>query len=144
MEKIFVKNASENSKVAELILEILRSKKSNILFLMGNLGAGKTTFTHTLAKLLNTNNQVSSPTFVIQKIYNLEANNYGFKNIYHLDLYRLNSFEEIEDLGLLEETFNMKNLFVIEWPEKIREKLKNSVTIKINILSDGAREFEIV
>lgn len=143
MEKIIIKTADENTKIVELVLQKLKIKNSNLLLLIGDLGAGKTTFTSLLAKYLNTKFQVSSPTFVIQKIYNLDSNEYNFSKIYHLDLYRLGSVEEVLDMGLLEDIKQRENLYIIEWPEKILDIVSNYVKVTINTLPGDSREFEI-
>ncbi len=143
MEKIIIKNPQENTKIVELVLQKLANKNSNLVLLIGDLGAGKTTFTSLLAKSLNTKSQVSSPTFVIQKIYSLDSNQYNFSKIYHLDLYRLGTTEEIIDMGLLEDMENKNNLYVVEWPEKIFDIVTNYVKVNINTLSDNSREFVI-
>lgn len=143
MEKLVCSFESENTKVVELIFKKLKEKNSNILLLIGTLGAGKTTLTYELSKHLNTMNQVSSPTFVIQKIYNLEKNKLNFSKIYHLDLYRLTDREEIDNLNLFEDINDKKNLFIIEWPEKVMNEFTNAVVIKIEVLNDDKRGFEI-
>lgn len=140
MEKLFAKTESENSKVARRIVEILKSEGINLLLLKGQLGAGKTTLTRQITKLLNAQQLADSPTFVLQKIYKLNENESGFARVVHIDLYRLSSNTEIEELAISEEVEDKETLVIVEWPEKYNfEKYKN-LTVEISEKDDG-REF---
>lgn len=143
MERIKCTSTKDNKKVIELIFKHITHKNSNLIFLCGNMGSGKTTLTYDIAKFLNTKHQVSSPTFVIQKIYNLKTNNYKFSKIYHIDLYRLIDISEINNLNLFEDTTDKKNLFIIEWPEKIKHLFKNYVNVNIKVYKNDARVFMV-
>jgi tRNA threonylcarbamoyl adenosine modification protein YjeE len=94
-----------------------RTGSATILALSGDLGAGKTTFAQGIARSLGVAEQVTSPTFVIEKIYQLE--NQKFSRLIHIDAYRLNDAHELEVLGWKEITADPANLIVIEWPEKV-------------------------
>lgn len=100
--------------VAEAILQQL---KHNILLLKGNLGAGKTTFTQFLLKSLGTRDEVNSPTYSIVNEYTTAKG-----KIFHFDLYRLKSIEEVYDIGM-EEYLDNSYLCIIEWPEVYEEDL---------------------
>jgi tRNA threonylcarbamoyladenosine biosynthesis protein TsaE len=76
-----------------------------ILFLTGNLAAGKTTLTAKIAKVRGVEGEVTSPTFSLQQCYN--------ENLYHYDLYRIENSEFME-LGLFEE-FDKDGWHIIEW-----------------------------
>ena len=89
----------------------------SILLLKGNLGAGKTTFTQNLLKKMGVIEQVSSPTYSIVNEYEI-----GNRKIYHFDLYRMNSIEEVFDMGM-EEYLDGGNFCIIEWPEIYEEEL---------------------
>ena len=84
------------------------------LFLSGDLGAGKTTLTRGLLRGFGHQGAVKSPTYTLVEPY--EEQRYS---IYHFDLYRINTPEEFEFLGVLE-YFDAVNLFVVEWAEKGR------------------------
>lgn len=88
--------------------------------LSGDLGAGKTTFSQCVAEALGVEDVVTSPTFVIQKIYRLpEAS--AFDHLIHIDAYRLEGGGELVDLGwhnLLDEP---TNIVLIEWPERVSD-----------------------
>lgn len=84
------------------------------LFLSGDLGAGKTTLTRGLLRGYGHQGAVKSPTYTLVEPY--EETRYS---IYHFDLYRINTPEEVEFLGVLE-YFEEVNLCVVEWAEKGR------------------------
>lgn len=85
-----------------------------VVALHGNLGGGKTTFTQGIAKGLGIKKRIISPTFVIVRTYKI-----GFKNFYHIDLYRVQSKNDIEGLGIEEILGNPENIVVIEWAERL-------------------------
>lgn len=89
-----------------------------IILLHGDLGAGKTTFVQGLAQGLGIPKRIISPTFVIIRTYKLD-NNSDLGNFYHIDLYRTETKQELEDLGLPEILANPHNIVVIEWAEKL-------------------------
>ena len=86
--------------------------KGSVLFLQGNLGAGKTTFVRGFLKALGHRASVKSPTFTIVETYRLTA---GL--VFHFDLYRIESPEELEWLGI-NEYFFRESIVLIEWAEK--------------------------
>lgn len=96
-----------------------RTDSATIIALSGDLGAGKTTFAQGIARALGVDENVTSPTFVIEKIYQLE--NQAFARLIHIDAYRLNDPHELEVLGWKEIIADPLNLIVIEWPEKVGE-----------------------
>ena len=107
-----------------------RLKSGDVLALYGDLGSGKTTFTAYLVSALGIEKRVQSPTFVILRRYAAETDE-KIKAVNHLDLYRVQSKEEIEDLGLAELFSEPNSIGVIEWPEIAQEFLPENV-IKIN------------
>lgn len=105
--------------------------KHNILLLKGNLGAGKTTFTQFLLKSLGSTDEVSSPTYAI-------VNEYEKPNgkIFHFDLYRMQSIDEVFDIGIYE-YLDSGNLCIIEWPEIFEEELQEFPFHQITIEYTG-------
>ncbi len=103
----------------EYAKEYFNISKSKILGLVGNLGTGKTVFTQGIAQALGINEIVNSPTFVLMKIY--KTKHQIFKQLVHVDAYRLTSAQELIDIGL-EEYFNRPDtLIVIEWADKVKK-----------------------
>ena len=136
MTEIFTKNANETKKVARLLAwEILKSKRGVIIGLVGELGAGKTTFIQSFAKGMKIKNRVTSPSFVLIKKYN---------NLYHIDCYRIKSYKDILTLDFQEIISNPKNIVLIEWAEKIKKILpKDTIWIRFKIVSEKERRIEI-
>ncbi len=92
-------------------------QKNDVITLKGDLGAGKTTFTRALIQALtNDTMEVLSPTFTLVQPY--ETKNF---TLWHYDLYRLKSKEEITEIGLQESLDN--GVSIIEWPEMIEALL---------------------
>ncbi len=90
--------------------------RSALVFLEGNLGAGKTTLTRGLLHALGHVGTVRSPTYTLVETYSLSAVQSAVQRVAHFDLYRLCSAEELEDLGFRD--YLEDALVLIEWPEK--------------------------
>ena len=97
------------------------SQSATLVTLSGELGAGKTAFTKAVATALGVEGVVTSPTFVLEKIYLLPQGN--FKRLIHIDAYRLESGKELAALGFDELMQDAGNLILLEWPEKVGESL---------------------
>jgi tRNA threonylcarbamoyladenosine biosynthesis protein TsaE len=114
-------------------------KEGDILALSGELGSGKTCFTGGLARGLGVseNYQITSPTFTL-------INEYPAKyRLYHFDVYRLNDYSDIEDLGY-EEYFSGKGVVVIEWAEKIAPIIpETAIFINFEYVDDNKRKITI-
>ena len=88
-------------------------KAGDIVFLQGDLGAGKTVFMKGIAKALNVSpDDVNSPTFILMNVY------HGKLPMYHFDLYRLEKPEELKSVQL-DEYFYGDGISIIEWPERL-------------------------
>lgn len=129
----------EIEKVAELFLCEIINKKANIVCLTGDLGAGKTTLMQNVGNLLGIENKMPSPTFVLRRDYKIE-NNY-FKNLIHIDAYRLDKPEMINQVLTKTEIENKENLIVIEWGERLN---KNIFDMVFEIKHMGENEREII
>jgi len=112
---------------------------ATVVALSGELGAGKTTFVQALAKELGVKDTVQSPTYVLMKSYPIAYKN--FKQLVHIDLYRLEKPEELAALRPENYISDPKNLLCVEWPERAGKLLpKPDITIKFS--SDGTGEGE--
>ncbi len=89
-------------------------KAGDNVFLFGDLGAGKTTLTQGMARGLGVSKKeyVRSPSFTLVNEYS------GRVPVFHIDLYRIDSAQDLENLGL-EETFSGKGVVIVEWAEKL-------------------------
>jgi len=107
--------------------------------LSGELGAGKTAFTKAVARALGVEETVTSPTFVLEKIY-LLADEQPFKRLIHIDAYRLEKGADLAPLGFDELMQDTDNLILIEWPEKVADALPTPA-VKISLVPhpDGSR-----
>ena len=139
----------EIPQISEKILtKILKTKNKNakVVALSGNLGAGKTTLTQELARQLGIREKIISPTFVIMKIYEINPkSNYfsNFKKLIHIDAYRLESAKEFSHIGWEELQNDKDNLIIIEWPEKVIERIPTSaINISLSHIDEENREIE--
>ena len=119
-------------------------KGGEIIELYGNLGAGKTIFTKGLAFGIGIREVVNSPTFVIMKIYKIKKKYYKIKNLVHIDAYRINSDEDVVDIGIKEYFNRDDTIIIIEWAENIKKIiLQKSIKIKIKIIDKNTRKIKI-
>ena len=109
-------------ELSQYLVNQCKKTNCNTILLKGELGAGKTTITQNIAIQLGVKTRVNSPTFTIAKKYTT-TDNY-FLNLCHYDLYRLSGKQELDELGILEEINNVKNVVVIEWPELIVKQIE--------------------
>ena len=116
-------SSKETEEIGEEIAKALivsesktRNHKGAIIFaLHGDLGSGKTTFTKGFFRGLGIKSRVKSPTFVIMRRSAIHGKN--FKNIFHIDAYRLRVLKDFSALDLKTIVADEKNIILIEWPE---------------------------
>ena len=116
------------------------ARRGLVIALSGDLGAGKTQFVRGLARGLGVAGRVHSPTFTLVNEYGG-----GRLTLFHLDLYRLETAEQIRSVGI-EEFLSPEGVSVIEWAERLEdggwkmEDGKKSVRVKIAILNETERK----
>lgn len=146
MQKVKItNNFLETVKVGEEIGK--KIKKGTIFALHGNLGSGKTTFVQGLARGLKIDKKIISPTFIIVRKYELPATRQAPqpRDFYHIDLYRVESENDIKGLGLEEILNYPTNIVAIEWPEKIEKLLpKTKTDLFFEYLQDDKRSIKII
>lgn len=124
-------------KLAACLKRAILKDDIHVLFLDGDLGAGKTTLTQKILAALGYDKVVSSPTFNIMKEYHF--NNY---NIYHFDIYRLEN--NIYELGFEEIWHDCTAVSIIEWSKYLPEEFQNLFDLRISItVNDHNRLFEL-
>lgn len=112
-----------------------RRGHATVVVLSGGLGAGKTTFVQGIAKALGVEETITSPTFVLEKIYKLDEQK--FTHLVHVDAYRLKGAHELELLAWNELLQDNGNLIMLEWPERVVEAIPaDAIRIKFDIAND--------
>ena len=108
-----------------------------VLAYRGDLGAGKTAFTRGLARGLGCNELVTSPTYTI-------VNEYlgGRLPLFHFDMYRLRSSEDLWDIGW-EDYLERGGICAVEWSENVADALEDAVTITIEKLGETSRRITL-
>ena len=125
---------SETYELAKRLAESFQGQE--VVFLTGELGAGKTIFAKGIAAGLGLDdvNQVCSPSFTLVNIYQAKC------PIFHIDLYRLEKISEIEDLGW--EDYLDRGVIIVEWAEKLKMDVE-AIRINIEVLNDETRKITI-
>ena len=120
MQKTFT--LDELHKISHEIVAFITKQKNNlsstVLCLHGDLGAGKTTLVQHIAKHLGVSQHMQSPTFTILKNYPCQENS-TWKNLIHIDAYRINHDSELQRLSWDNYVQNPNNLICIEWSENV-------------------------
>ena len=122
---MIVKSLDHLNSISKKILKKL--KKGDCIFLIGEIGVGKTTFTRCLINNLqkqksSKETEVLSPTFNLLYEYKIKD-----LKIMHYDLYRIKKAEELDHLGILSD--RLDTIKIIEWPDLIKTPLKNKLEI---------------
>ncbi len=129
-------NVNDLDGIRPIALDLLeRLKTGSIVVLVGEMGAGKTTFTQSVLRAMGIEDLEGSPTYSLINEY--ESPYFG--KVYHMDLYRLNSLDEALDIGI-EELLYQNVICFIEWPEKIKELLPdNTIWVYLRANEDLSR-----
>ena len=124
MFSVITRSPEETARLGMVLGSLLNA--GDMICLEGDLGAGKTCFAQGVARGMGIDGPVSSPTFTLVNEY------YGELTLYHLDVYRLNSPDELEDLGY-EEIFYGDGVTLLEWAERVQEVLPaERLEVRIN------------
>lgn len=155
--RLTTNNPKETQKVAANLAEKFikkGNKKTLIIALEGELGSGKTTFIKGFSKALGVREKILSPTFVLIHKHEIASSkpssraqvkgkritNNNFKNLYHIDAYRLNSGKDLLKLGVKEIFDNPENIVLIEWADRTKKAIpKNAIWIHFDHLDKNKR-----
>jgi len=133
---IFTTNSpAETEAIGVALGKIL--KPGTVIAYRGDLGAGKTAFTRGLARGLGCTDMVTSPTYTI-------VNEYlgGRIPLFHFDMYRLRSSEDLWDIGW-EDYLDRNGICAVEWSENVDDALDDPMNITIEKLGDNTRRITI-
>lgn len=160
MKEIITNNFQETQEAAkDFIRQILKNpqkrERALVIALEGDLGSGKTTFAQGIAKALGIKENITSPTFVLIKKYEITppqpspyirgGRREGLKSLFHIDCYRIGKSWQLQELGFEEIINNPQNIVAIEWPEKISEILpKDRITIKFEGMDENKRKLSVI
>lgn len=107
---VTLKNEDDTQKLAKVLAE---NFPAGVVYLIGDLGAGKTTLTRYYLQHLGHKGSVKSPTYTLVEPYQING-----RDIFHFDLYRLNDPYELELMGIRDYLETPNALFLFEWPSK--------------------------
>ncbi len=120
---------AETQRIGAALGRTLRG--GEVIAFLGGLGAGKTAFTRGLAEGLGIKDAVTSPTYTIVNEYLT-----GRLPLFHFDMYRLGSSEELFDIGW-EDYLARGGVCAVEWSENVADALENPITVRIERVPDG-------
>lgn len=127
IKKYTSNNANQTRALGKKVAQILVGGEA--LALIGNLGSGKTTFVKGLAKGLGVKMTITSPTFVLMKVY--KTKHKTIKQFVHVDCYRLPG-TEFAAIGLSDFLNQPDTVVAIEWAEKLPKKFKPNLVINFS------------
>ena len=131
--QISIASTEDLERAAKEFLQAIGSER--LIALYGSMGAGKTTFTAALCKVLGVEDPVCSPTFTLVNEYRLPDGGM----MYHFDFYRLKNSGEALDIGLYD-YLDSGCLCLMEWPEVIEDLLpEETLAVHLEVLPDGSR-----
>lgn len=140
MKHLNVKTEKETKDIAKAFAKNI--KPGAVVALIGDLGTGKTVFAKAFAKELGVKEEVISPTFNIIKTYQIKDNKKNDRVFCHVDAYRLNSYQELLEIGIEEYLNDDNTIVLIEWADKVEELLpKNTQIIRIEHKEETKRSF---
>ena len=134
MFKLRSNSANQTINFGKLFSKVLKGK--DVVVLEGALGGGKTTFTKGILVGLGYKKRVLSPSFTLLRQYDLKK-----VSIYHLDLYRL-EFSDIFDLGIDDFLYSERIITLIEWGNKIKERLDKYIKIEFIFSGENIRNIK--
>jgi tRNA threonylcarbamoyladenosine biosynthesis protein TsaE len=133
-------NLNEIDKPVSCLREILIERKIDypVILLTGEMGAGKTTFTSHLVRSFDKSLNPNSPTFNLMNEYKTSE-----FSIFHFDLYRLKSSEEVDNLGF-EEIWGKRGLSIVEWWQIATDYFdKSAIEVKLEVVDEQRRRFTV-
>ncbi len=147
MKEVFILGEEDLGELASKVTAVLDrvyekgEDRASVILLEGDLGAGKTTFTKSLASALGIpQEEVHSPTFILKKEY--RASHPRFKRLIHVDAYRFNTPQEAKVLRLEEDMKDKQAVIVVEWPSKMKP-LPSDISLLFTVEDERSREITL-
>lgn len=143
MKKRFFSNSAGETKkfgekLAQEVLEKGPGGQAAVFGLLGELGAGKTTFVKGFGKGLGVEEEIKSPSYVLVKRFEIKN---GFKNFFHIDAWRLEKGSELLELGFADICSSERNVVVVEWAGRVKEALPEQTSyLHFEVAGQGKRE----
>lgn len=136
---VYIENEDAMHRLASIFVQhvIYEGKKGCVIFLKGELGAGKTTFARGFLRAMGYQGKVKSPTFTLIEPYEINE-----RSIYHFDLYRVHNPEELFVRGV-QDYFKKDAVCLIEWPEKGERSLPKPDMTCLFSVKDSGREMRL-
>jgi tRNA threonylcarbamoyladenosine biosynthesis protein TsaE len=136
---VITKSPEETKELAREFVRGLPRKSPMIIELVGDLGAGKTTFMSGVGEFLGVKESIVSPTFMIQRNYDINGN-FPWKKLIHLDAYRIEDVRELDGINWQKYSSDKDNIIFIEWPANMGIDLKADKRIDFKHISEHERE----
>ena len=131
----YTNSPEETEQIGQHLAETLQP--GTVIAYLGDLGAGKTAFTRGLARGLGSADRVTSPTYTI-------VNEYlgGKMPLFHFDMYRLGSSDELFDIGW-EDYLERGGICAVEWSENVSDAMENALTVRIEKTGETTRTITV-
>jgi len=135
--KIITRSPGETEEIGLKIGNILKAQRGATVCLYGDLGAGKTTLIRGIASALGISERdIGSASFVIVAEYET------LPPFYHIDLYRVEREEDVDNLGIWE-YIGSGGIAVVEWAERLSELPEDAIKVRMNYVDENSREIII-
>ena len=133
--EVITHSPEETEHVGEALAKVLRP--GTVIAYKGDLGAGKTAFTRGLARGLGSADPVTSPTYTIVNEYLS-----GRLPLFHFDMYRLGSSEDLWDIGW-DDYLERGGVCAVEWSENVADAMEDAIVVSIDKLGEDDRKITI-
>ncbi|OGY57505.1 MAG: tRNA (adenosine(37)-N6)-threonylcarbamoyltransferase complex ATPase subunit type 1 TsaE [Candidatus Colwellbacteria bacterium RIFCSPHIGHO2_02_FULL_45_17] len=133
MKRYITKSPAKTRALARNIAENPKRPRptqgATVLGLIGDLGAGKTTFIKSFIRSMGVKKRITSPTFLILRRFAI--NNKIFKNIFHVDAYRIKDEKDLRGINIRDVLKEPSNIVLVEWADRIKKVLpKETIWVK--------------
>lgn len=139
--EILSRSAEETKNLAKEFVKNMEEIGPVIVELVGDLGAGKTTFMKGVGEFLDIKEDIVSPTFLIQRNYDIDFLN--FRKLIHIDAYRIEEAKELSTIDWENYSSKKENLIFIEWSQNLKRDLESSYKIFFSYVNENERKIII-